>query len=434
MKIENPSTPSVIDHTILIKEMKFFLDQEFDLWYPIALDTFSGGYLSDINYKWEAEGRQNKMIVSQARHIWSASNAAIFYQDKSELLDIAAHGFEFLKNKMWDTESGGFYDLVNREGKPIKENGEIIKRAYGNSFAIYGLAAYHKASGNTDALKLAQETFYWLEKNSYDPEYGGYFQFMSRDGTPFKEGYLNNPPKDQNSSIHLLECFTELYSVWKDETLKKRLTSLLHIIRDTITTEKGYMVLFFNRNWNPVSFRNSSKEVRTKNYEFDHVSFGHDIETAYLLLEASETLGLDDEETLIKAKKMVDHTLKYGWDKEYGGIFDGGYYFNEKEEPVIIRNTKEWWCQSEALNSLLMMSEFFPENDLNYYEKFITQWDYIKKYLIDEEHGGWFWGGIDKAPGNKFSHKGTIWKVNYHTSRSLINCIEMLGKKSEKHK
>ena len=136
--------------------------------------------------------------------------------------DIAKNGALFLKNTMWDKENGGFYDLVSRDGKPIKEQGQIIKRAYGQSFAIYGLAAYFNASHDTVALRLAQDAFWWLEKHSYDPKFGGYFQFMSRDGTPFPDGLGISPPKDQNSSIHILECFTELYKVWPDSTLKER--------------------------------------------------------------------------------------------------------------------------------------------------------------------------------------------------------------------
>ena len=185
------------------------------------------------------------------------SNAAMFYQDNTELLKTAKHGFKFLKDVMWDKEFGGFYDLVDRKGNPLKENGELIKKAYGNSFAIYGLAAYYKASGNQKHLELAKKTFYWLEKYSYDKHYGGYFQFISREGKPLESGFGNYPPKDQNSSIHLLECFTELYKVWPDKLLQERILSLLKIIRDKITTEKGYMNLFFTKDWTPISFRDS---------------------------------------------------------------------------------------------------------------------------------------------------------------------------------
>src|SRR5206468_11206431 len=109
--------------------------------------TMDGGVLSDISFKWELEGKQNKMIVTQAHHVWSAAHAAMFYQKDSMLRNVAAHGFEFLKNTMWDHEFGGFYDLVDRRGTAIKEDGRVIKRAYGNSFALYGLAEYYRTSG-----------------------------------------------------------------------------------------------------------------------------------------------------------------------------------------------------------------------------------------------------------------------------------------------
>ena len=227
--------------------------------------------------------------------------------------------------------------------------------------------------------------------------------------------------------IHILECFTELYKVWPDPLLKERLHSLLVLIRDTVTTSKGNLILYFKRDWTPISYRDSSSAVREKYYEFDHVSFGHDVETAYLMLEASEALGIENDTTTLNvAKNMVDHVLQNGWDKDDGGIYDGGYYFNESDHATILRKTKEWWAQVEALNSFLMMSQLFPNDELHYYEKFCEQWKFCKKYVIDQKYGGWYWGGIDIVPGNVHSPKGSIWKCTYHTSRGMINCINRL--------
>jgi cellobiose epimerase len=415
-------------------EMQQVLDDEFKLWYPLSIDTLYGGFYSDINDKWELLGNQNKFIVTQARHVWSTANACMFYHKDNVLRKVAGHGVQFFKDKMWDKEFGGFYDLVTRNGEPIKEDESILKKAYGNAFAIYGLAAYYRASGDTTALRLAKETFWWLEKHSYDPQYGGYFQFMTRDGIPFKNGYRISPPKDQNSSIHLLECFTELYKVWPDSTLRERLSSMLRLIRDVITTNKGYLTLFLNRDLTPVSYKDSTDAIRMRNYEFDHVSFGHDVETAYLMLEASEVLGMKNDTTTLRiAKKMVDHALQNGWDNEHGGFFDGGYYLSGEKKAVIVRNTKEWWSQVEALNSFLMMSDLFPNDEQQYYKKFCIQWNYCKKYLIDQEHGGWYFGGIDIVPDIKYAPKGSIWKCNYHTSRALFNCINRLRSQSMVH-
>jgi cellobiose epimerase len=399
-------------------EMKYVLDQEYAALYPLSIDSVQGGFFSDINYKWELDGTQDKMIVTQARHVWSTANAAVFFKNNISYKNISAHGVDFLMEKMWDKEFGGFYNLVDRQGNPIPENGQLIKQAYGNAFAIYGLAAYYQASADTSALEFAKESFRWLDKHSYDPVYGGYFQFLSREGTPFTEGYRGTPPKDYNSMIHILECFTELYHVWKDDLLRQRLQSMLTFIRDTATAEKGYLKLYFKRDWMFVPNKD--------NYQLDHISFGHDVETAYLLIEASEALGLKNDTTTIRvAKRMVDHALANGWDKKRGGIYDGGYYYPGNKNITIIKETKEWWSQVEAFNAFLLMAQLFP-NEPQYYEKFGQQWHYCKNNLIDNERGGWYWGGIDIEPDKKYSPKSSIWKCNYHTSRSLINCINRL--------
>jgi len=359
----------------------------------------------------------------------------MFYNEKEPFFKYARHGFEFLKNVMWDKEYGGFYDLVSREGKPISFGyGPAGKTAYGNGFAIYGLAAYYKAFGDTAALNLAIKTFQWLDTHSYDSEYGGYFQNLSTNGDPQRGWFKGVPPKDQNSMIHLMEAFTELYGVWKNETLRRRLDMLFHEVRDTVVGNKGYMTLFFNRDWTPVSYRDSSEASLKEHFELDHISFGHDVETAYLLMETSKVLGYKNDATTMRiAKQLDDFALANGWDKEKGGIYDGGYIFKDSDKVTIVLKTKEWWSQIEALNSFLMMSQLFPNDTFNYYQKFYVQWSYIKKYVIDNKYGGWFWGGIDEAPNVEFGPKSSIWKGNYHTTRGLENSIRRLERDSLKY-
>jgi len=375
-------------------------------------------------------GPQNKMIVTQARHVWTCSTVAEFYPEKKDhYLKIARHGFQFLKDKMWDEKLGGFYNLVDREGNVLKskKSDQIMKEAYGNAFGIYGLSAYARVSGDTAALSLAKKAFRWLDEHSYDPHYGGYFQFLEADGTPLKSGFNGVPPKDQNSSIHLLEAFTELYRVWPEPVVKDRLLMMLGLVRDRITSPKGSLQLFLNPDLSAFSLRDSTGEVQKKRWQLDHISFGHDIETAYLMLEASEIAGLENDTlTLRKAKKMVDHTIENGWDPSVGGIYDAGYYFKGQEKITILRDTKNWWAQAEGLNSLLMMSELFPNDPHNYKSLFLKEWKYISTYLIDHEHGDWYPNGIDKEPGEKLAMKAQIWKGNYHTSRSLMNCLKRL--------
>ncbi len=400
-------------------------------WYPAAIDTADGGFLSAFTYDFKTGSNQDKMIVTQARHVWSNARAMELFPTVTYYKQGAEHGFKFLRDVLWDKQYGGFYTFTDRAGKP-KAGSFAPKEAYGNSFALYALAAYYRATGDTSALKLAIREFNWLEKHSHDPIYKGYYQHMERDGTPIQRpadvvstaelGY-----KDQNTSIHLLESLTELYSVWPDSLLRERLKEMLYLIRDKIVDPRGDLTLFFKPDWTPVSYHDSTEAVMMKHRELDHVSFGHNVETGYLMLEASHALGFkNDTVTETIAKKMIDDALINGWDKQVGGFYDEGYYFKNKPGITIIADTKNWWAQAEGLNSLLMMADKYPNDTLRYEEKFNQLWLYVKTYLIDHEYGDWYQGGLDKQPQYKNALKGQIWKGTYHNFRALINCTNRL--------
>jgi mannobiose 2-epimerase len=412
----------------ILTQMKFSARTELiDKYYPANIDTLYGGYLSSFSYDFKPVGDQDKMIVTQARHVWTTAKAALFYKDSS-FTRMSRHGFYFLRDKMWDQEYGGFYTLVNRKGEPRNDN----KNAYGNAFGIFALAAYYETSHDPQALELVKKAFEWLEKNSHDPVYKGYYQHLQRNGAVIKRP-ANEPAgsdlgyKDQNSSIHLLEAFTELYHVWPDPLVKERLQEMLLLIRDKMVHPKGYLQLFFTPDWKPVSHRDSSHAAIVRLSNLDHVSFGHDVETAYLMMEASETLGNhNDTKTIAVGKKMVDHALKYGWDNEFAGFYDRAYYFKDEPSIKILKPAKNWWAQAEGLNTLLIFSRLYPKDKMQYGKMFQKLWQYTQTYLIDHEHGDWYEEGLDRAPERKTGQKAHIWKAAYHNFRSLSNCIKKL--------
>ena len=399
------------------------------VWYPRVVDEEYGGYLTDFDADWEPNGQQRKMIVTQARHVWTASQAAMRYPDEPMFLEVAKHGVEYLRDTMWDETNGGFYTLVTQDGEPILEGSNALKTAYGNAFGIYGLAAYVKASADPEALEFAKWAFQWLDEHSYDAEHGGYFQHLRQDGSVMRPYRV--PPKDQNSSIHLLEAFTALYEVWPDDTVRSRLEEMLLLVRDTMVQDEKYLQLYFEADWTPVSYQDSLPAVREANYGIDHVSVGHDVETAFLMLEAAHALGIDDTRTLEVGKSMVDHALDVGWDDEAGGFYDIVYYLPGDAAASVIEDTKTWWAQAEGLNSLLLMHTLYPKETPAYFSRFEKLWDYTKTNLVDEERGGWYSGGLDKEPERVDGAKSHMWKGSYHTVRSLMHCADMLHDMAE---
>jgi len=435
--LQAQTTPAAGSKTTERKQMAIVIERSLkndllDKWYPQCIDTIYGGFLSTYTYDLKPTGSQPKMIVTQARHEWVNAKAAMRYPDKPYFRKDADIGFHFLAEKMWDKQYGGFYTLVNRNGE-LPAGSLANKEAYGNAFGIYALTAYYELSRDTAALSLAKKTFYWLENHSHDPVYKGYFQHLQRNGTPILRtanipAYAETGYKDQNSSIHLLEALTALYEIWKDPLVRERLQEMLLLIRDRIITPRGNLTLFFQPDWTPISLQDSGRAYILKHHGLDYVSFGHDVETAYLMLEATHALGLkNDSVTLIIGKRLVDHALKNGWDSQAGGFYDEGFYFRGDTAISILKDSKNWWAQAEGMNTLLLMADYFPNDPHHYFEKFKTLWKYIQDYLIDHEYGDWYDEGIDKSPERRYALKGQIWKATYHNYRALSHCVDQLN-------
>jgi len=393
------------------------------VWFPRTVNNKNGGFYSDFARDWKPTASEGKFSVFQGRMTWIAAEVAMRRPElKDTYLPIARHGVDYLSDVMWDKQYGGFYWGLNDKGEISLPYGDG-KHLYGISFCIYGAAAAFQATQDPKALELAQRGFRWIDEHAHDAKNGGYFESLTRDGhvveskpdsgkvqefTPadFPVGY-----KSMNTHIHLLESFSQLYEVWKDATLHQRLEELLSIVRDKICVEPGVMNLYFTTNWRPIPYLDS---------------YGHDVETAYLMLEAEDVLGHGhDPKTERMAKRLVDHALAYGWDETYGGFFGEGTTFGKPEE-----TRKEWWVEMEGLNALLLMHEKYGQQTDVYFRAFQRQWQFIKNYQIDAEyHGLYQLVGPDSKPAN--DTKGSIWKAAYHDGRALLNVTDRLQKLAE---
>lgn len=433
--LPDPGSPLM---TELANELEESLFQYIlEPWYPLNIDTVNGGYISGFGRDWtRSRGGQIKALVQQARHVWATSFVLEHYPEKEEYLGYAQHGFRFLKEKMWDHDSGGFHAYCSEEGSPVPESIND-KRIYGQAFAVYALSQYYRVSRDEEALDLVKRQFQWMEEGPHDPEYGGYFEFLNRQGEPAwkeqtAEQRRESPMvalKDYNSSIHLMEALTQLYRIWPEPLVRERLEEMFYLVRDTFVHSEGFLQLYFHADWT-LADNELEGEGGEDSWFTKHYTYGHDVETAFLLLETAHVLGWEgDAETHRTAKQLVDHSLKSGWDRVNGGFFDAGRA--EGDTIVIINNHKSWWGLVEGMNALLLMHKLHPDDPADYFGKFRKAWEHIDTYLIDKAYGGWYNAALDTYPGNQDQAKSHIWKTTYHNSRGMIQCIQMLRGKYE---
>jgi mannobiose 2-epimerase len=383
-----------------------------DVWFPRSVDRVNGGFRSDFTRDWQPARPGGKFSVFQGRMTWIAAQVAMRRPElKDQFLPLVRHGLAFLNGAMWDNDHGGFFWGLDDTGAVSPAFGDG-KQLYGMSFCLYGAAAAYQATRDPVALALAQKAFRWIDGHAHDATSGGYFEQLTRDGRVIEAsagkasgvGFIGF--KSMNTHIHLLESFAQLYEVWKDETLRARLKELLTITRDRISVSPGVMNQFFTADWRPIP---------------DHDSYGHDVETAYLMLEAEDVLGGGhDPKTERMARMLIDHALAFGWDSAAGGLYRHGTTFGRSED-----RQKEWWAQFESLNGLLLMHEKYGRESDAYFKAFQQQWRFITRVQIDAEyHGVYEMVGPDGAP--TVAGKGRIWKAAYHDGRALLNVGERL--------
>lgn len=391
-------------------------------WYPRALDREKGGFHQTFARDWSALPDENRFLVYQARLTWTAAAFAGYSEEHhEEFVEYARYGIAYLDEVMRDAEQGGFHWVLSPEGKVDPALG-TEKHVYGTAFVVYAGARAYEATGDGRALKVARDAFDWLETHAHDDEHGGYFEGLTRAGEPILSWSEEAPISDRtdrlgvyhgfksmNAHIHLLEAVAELYRVDRRPIVAGRLRELLEIVRDRIAVEPGALNLYLTRDWRATPA---------------HDSFGHDVETAYLLVEAAEVLGIpDDERTWHVARRLVDHALDWGWDEKHGGFFDKGEVFNG----AAFDTDKVWWTQAEGLNTLLLLHRRYGGRTDRYWRAFLRQWDFIERHLIDPEHGGWFEVATRAGELIGDGRKANPWKANYHTARALMGVARRLA-------
>jgi len=418
--------PGPADYARLAKAIDgYFRESYLPLWYPRCVDKVRGGFRQAFADDWTPQADANRFLVFQSRLTWVAATAAMYDPAlKAEYLPYALHGLDYLDKVMTDRFAGGLFWQVDLAGRPMAPFGDE-KHAYGLSFAIYASAAVYEATREARALALASATFDWLDRNAHDRQHGGYFEALARNGRP-----LLAPPKDattprtkdgigtpygyksMNTHIHLLEAFTALYRVAPEDRLRQRLEEMAAIVRDRIAVEPGCLNYYFTPDWRAVPM---------------HDSFGHDVEAAFLVVEAAQALGRpDDEPTWRAARRIVDHALEWGWDDKNGGFYNAGQAFAEAHDKA-----KVWWVQAEGLNALLLMHERYGRETDRYWRAFAKQLRFLWNHQIDHQRGGWRNETTEDGTPKGDLRKASPWKEAYHDSRALMNVARRLNELAE---
>lgn len=390
----------------LITEFDNELKSILNYWATKTVDEKNGGFYGALDNENQIAPNAPKGAILNARILWSFAAGYNYNQDQT-YLNLAERNFNYFKDHFIDQEMGGVFWSVNYLGNAL----DTKKQIYAISFAIYGLTEYFKAGINQQALDLAISLFNDIEKHSFDKENGGYLEALTRDWKEIGDLRLSdkdaNEKKTMNTHLHILEAYTNLYKFWPDANLKSKIIHLLEMFdRHILDQNTNHLVLFFDEKWK-------------SNYNI--VSYGHDIEASWLMLEASEVIA--DE-------KLIDHfknlAVKIANVSAEGIDADGAMIYELAVDNGHQISERHWWVQAEALVGFL--NAYQLNSDEKFINQFLAIWDFTKKHIIDHKDGEWFWGVNKDFSLMQGEDKAGFWKCPYHNSRACIEVVNRLRK------
>ena len=367
-------------------------------WKSLRDDSY-GGYYGYMDQQLKLDPKAVKGCILNSRITWFFANAYTLLGDES-LLDEARHGYHFLRDHCIDREYGGVFWSLDYDAVPA----DTTKHTYNQAFSIYALASYYEASGDEEALALAKELFVTVETHCRDSE--GYLEAFDRTFTPVENDKLSEngvlAQRTMNTLLHVFEAYTELYRVTGDEAVGERLRWIFSLFAEKIYNPTlRRLEVFFDADYHSL---------------IDLHSYGHDIETAWLLSRGLDVLG----DTAVR--KKIDPIIDALTDQILKEAFDGRSLANECEKGVVDTH-RIWWVQAETVVGFLNGYQRHPERE-DYLRAAKAQWDFIKEFLVDHREGSeWFWETYED--GRPVENRPIVeaWKCPYHNGRMCFEVI-----------
>lgn len=383
--------------------LKHLENQILTFWSAKMVDEANGGFYGRMTGENILVVDSPKSVILNARILWTFS-AAYSKIKKHDYLRMAARAYDYMSRYFFDGENGGVFWMVDANGKAI----ETKKQVYAQAFAIYALSEYYKISKDEEVLKKAISLFGLIEKHSFDHQLNGYLEAFDREWNLLADLRLSdkddNTAKTMNTHLHLLEAYTNLYTVWPKKYLKHQLTNLVELFLERFISEKGHLHLFFDQSWNLKSNR---------------CSYGHDIEGSWLLHDAAK--ATDNEGLVSRCRKAAIKLTEAAIE----GLDEEGGLMNEGDTHGVTDRDKHWWPQAEALVGFL--NAYQISGDRTYYIKAERSWEFIESRLVDAEHGEWHWMWDRTGKINTKEDKAGPWKCPYHNGRAMLEMMSRLA-------
>jgi N-acylglucosamine 2-epimerase len=366
------------------------LHDTLGFWLPRAIDREHGGYITALGED-GAVLQTDKSVWFQGRFAWLLATLYSTVERRSEWLEYAKHGIDFINRYCFD-QDGRMFFLVTREGQPLRKR----RYCFSEMFAIVALAAYGHAAADKLAMQQALDLFRRVLQFQGEPKTNPATRPMKGLVMPMilivTAQEVRKATQDPLCTEVIDGCIAEI----ERDFLKPEFKCLL----ETVGPGGEFIDTFDGRMMNP----------------------GHAIEAGWFILEEARLRG-SDRRLIRLGSTIIDWMLDWGWDRDHGGIL---YYRDVKGLPCTEywHDMKFWWPHNEAIIGTLLALLLTGEPKYARWHHMVHDWAYA--HFPDPLHGEWF-GYLHRDGSVSTRLKGNVWKGPFHLPRMQWYCWQRLA-------
>ncbi len=402
---------------LLARTRSYLTDELLPFWIERSPDPEHGGFLTYFDGRGQPTGETEKTFLMQIRMVFTMASAHRAGYGGGRCAELAISGAEFILDHFWDDHYGGWFWIADRSGKPT----DTTKVGYGQCFAMYAFAEYFLATGDERGLAAMGRTYEVVMDRMADPEHGGYFEILGRDW------HRRGPASERKSfdvHMHMMEALTGVCEAGAPNARERLREVVALILNRMLDPVHGTGIQQFALDFTPLPIAGfdvqwGRDEVSDVEDTTELVSYGHDIEFAWLLLGAADALDQPRSTHAEVVARICDHVLAHGVDHDLGGVYIEG----PRGQSASNRH-KQFWQQAELLVVMLEAHQLLGED--RYWQAFVRSHEFVFEHFVQHDAGGEWTALVDRDGTALWDYLGDAWKISYHTVRSMIQVVRLL--------
>ena len=330
----------------------------------------------------------------QGRFAFTCSYACNVVEKKTEWLAAAKSTLDFIDAHLFNARGRAYFSLM-ADGTPLR----MRRYVFSECFAAIAMSEYAKATGSAEYAAKALGLFKRVRSFMNDP--------------------AMTPPKFEPTfeaqghslTMILINVALRLKDVCDDPVLDEQIATSVRLLRENFVHPEFKALL---ETVGPHGEFIDTMIGRT-------INPGHAIETSWFLMEVAERCG--DRDLLQLALTILEWSLEWGWDREYGGIIS---FRDCRKFPAQCyeQDMKFWWPQCETMIAAQYAWNLTKDAKWLEWHRKAREWTYAR--MPDPEYGEWY-GYLHRDGTVAQPAKGNLFKGPFHIPRLMTKSIELAG-------